>query len=147
MEGRTKTDSRILIARYTANASGVVPAFNSGYQYTKNETVSNGIYTVEIKSENDFTSCSFNVKSKSNLLTVEYLKVTDKVTSMSNMFISCSSLTRLYASNWDTGNVTDMGYMFYQCYQLAQLDTSNWDVSKVTNMHNIYSAIALHLLI
>ena len=45
-----------LIARYTANKSGVVPTFNDGYQYTKNETVSNDIYTVEISSDTDFTS-------------------------------------------------------------------------------------------
>ena len=58
----------MIIARYTANASGIVPTFNSGYEYTIEETVSDGIYTVEIKSEDDFTSCSFN--GKSNLLTI-----------------------------------------------------------------------------
>lgn len=31
----------MLIAKYTTNASGVVPAFNSGYQYTKKETNNN----------------------------------------------------------------------------------------------------------
>ena len=46
----------MLIAKYTTNASGVVPTFNSGYQYTANETESNGIYTVEISSDTDFTS-------------------------------------------------------------------------------------------
>lgn len=46
----------MLIAKYTTNASGVVPTFNSGYQYTVNETESNGIYTVEISSDTDFTS-------------------------------------------------------------------------------------------
>ena len=38
----------MLVAKYTTNASGVLPTFNSGYQYTVNETESNGIYTVEI---------------------------------------------------------------------------------------------------
>lgn len=46
----------MLIAKYTTNASGVVPTFNSSYQYTVNETESNGIYTVEISSDTDFTS-------------------------------------------------------------------------------------------
>ena len=64
----------MLIAKYTCNTSGIVPTFNDGYVYEVNETESNGIYTVEITSENDFTSCSFN--GKSQLLTVEYLKVT-----------------------------------------------------------------------
>ena len=49
----------MLIARYTANVEGVVPVFNEGYQYTVNETSSNGIYTVELYSDTDFTSCMF----------------------------------------------------------------------------------------
>ena len=121
-----------LIAKYTANVSGVVPTFNSGYQYTVNETESNGIYTVEITSNTDFTSCSFENKSK--LLTVEYLKVTDKVTDMSYMFSSCYRLTQLDTSNWDTSQVTNMDSIFASCSDLTQLDVSNWDTSNVTNM-------------
>ena len=49
-----------LIAKYTTNTSGVLPTFNSGYQYTVNETESNGVYTVELFSDDDFTSCSFS---------------------------------------------------------------------------------------
>ena len=46
------------IARYTTNASGVVPTFNEDYQYIVNETESNGIYTVELYSDTDFNrSC------------------------------------------------------------------------------------------
>ena len=126
----------MLIARYTANKSGVVPTFNSGYQYTKNETVSNGIYTVEINSDTDFTSCSF--KEKGNLLTVEYLKVTSNVTSMYSMFQNCSSLTQLDVSNWDTSNIQYMHDMFNACSQLTQLDLSNFDTSKVTNMSYMF---------
>ena len=126
----------MLIAKYTTNASGVVPTFNSGYQYTKYETVSNGIYTVEIDSRTDFTSCSF--KSKSNLLTVEYLKVTNKVTRMDSMFQDCSSLTQLDVSKWDTRQVQYMYNMFYNCSQLIQLDLSNWDTSRVTDMSNMF---------
>ena len=121
-----------LIAKYTASVSGVVPTFNSGYQYTVNETESNGIYTVEITSYTDFTSCSF--KNKSKLLTVEYLKVTDKVTNMSDMFSSCYRLTQLDTSNWDTSQVTNMDSIFASCSDLTQLDVSNWDTSNVTNM-------------
>ena len=128
--------SPMLIAKYTTNKSGVVPIFNSGYQYTKNETVSNDIYTVEITSNEDFTSCSFN--NKSNLLTVEYLKVTDKVTSMKEMFSGCSKLTQLDVSNWDTSNVTTMAGMFYGCPSLTQLDVSNWVTCSVTNMNSMF---------
>ena len=126
----------MLVARYTANASGVVPTFNDGYQYTVNETVSNGIYTVEINSDSDFTSCSFN--GKSQLLTVEYLKVTSNIVNMTNMFRDCSQLTQLDVSNWDTSNVQYMINTFRSCSSLTQLDVSNWDTSNVTNMSSMF---------
>ena len=125
-----------LIAKYTANTSGVLPTFNSGYQYTVNETESNGVYTVEISSDSDFTSCSFD--GKSELLTVEYLKVTSNVINMGYMFRNCSKLTQLDASNFDTSNVTAMNSMFNGCTQLTQLDVSNWDTSNVTNIGTMF---------
>ena len=125
-----------LIAKYTTNTSGVLPTFNDGYQYTINETELNGIYTVELFSDDDFTSCSFD--GKTELLTVDYLKVTDKVTNMSNMFRNCSKLTIVNSSNWNTENVLRMTNMFYICSSLTQLDVSNFDTSKVTSMSNMF---------
>ena len=121
-----------LIAKYTTNTSGILPTFNSGYRYTVNETESNGVYTVEISSDSDFTSCNFS--GKTQLLTVDYLKVTDKVTAMDSMFHSCSKLTQLDVSNWDTSNVTNMSSMFYGCSALTQLDLSTWNTSNVTSI-------------
>ena len=122
----------MLIAKYTCNVSGVVPTFNNGYTYEVNEVESEGVYTVEISSEEDFTSCSFS--GKSELLTVEYLKVTSNATNMNSMFKDCNNLTSLDVSNWNTGNVTSMQNMFRNCTSLTSLDISNWDVSNVTNM-------------
>lgn len=131
----------MLIAKYTAKKSRVVPTFDKDYQYTVNETVSNGIYTVEIYSDSDFTSCSFD--GKIYLLTVEYLKVTDNVTTLANndtgMFDGCRSLTMVNTSNWDTSNITDMRYVFYGCSKLTQLDLSNFDTSKVTEINSMFS--------
>ena len=126
-----------LIAKYTANTSGVLPTFNSGYQYTVNETESNGVYTVEISSDSDFTSCSFY--GKTQLLTVDYLKVTDKATTMVHLFNGCTSLTRVNASNWNTSNVTNMAYMFYGCKSLTSLDVSGFNTSNVTNMAYMFA--------
>ena len=133
-----------LIAKYTANTSGVLPTFNEGYQYTVNETESNGIYTVELFSESDFTSCNF--KDKTGLLTVDYLKVTDKVTSMNRMFSNCNKLTSLDVSNFNTSQVTNMKHMFKDCHNIISLNLSNFDTSNVTDMqymfedcHNIIS--------
>ena len=125
-----------LIAKYTANASGVLPIFNSGYQYTVNETKSNGVYIVEISSDSDFTSCNFS--GKTQLLTVDYLKVTDKVISMENTFNGCKSLTKVNTSNFDTSNVTDMNYVFQNCQSLTSLDVSNWNTSKVTHLQSVF---------
>ena len=125
----------MLIAKYTCNASSAVPNFNSGYVYEVSETESNGIYTVEITSEDDFSSCSF--RGKSELLTVEYLKVTNKVTDMGAMFYQCTNLTSVDVSNWDTKNVAIMSYMFQNCNNLPSLDLSNFNTSKVTNMQSM----------
>ena len=127
-----------LIAKYTTNTSGVLPTFNSGYQYTVNETESNGIYTVEISSDSDFASCTFS--GKTELLTVDYLKVTDKVTTMGSMFYNCSNLTQLDLSNFNTSNVTNMENLFRGCSKLTQLDVSNWDTSKAQYMHHMFNS-------
>ena len=126
----------MLIAKYTCNASGVLPEFNDEYVYEVNETESGGIYTVEITSDTDFSGCSFS--SKSQLLTVEYLKVTSKVTTMNSMFYNCTNLTSLDLSNFNTSKVTNMFCMFYNCKNLTSLDVSNFDTSNVKNMCGMF---------
>lgn len=69
-----------VIAKYNASKSGIVPTFNNGYIYEVFEKVSNDIYTVEITSDTDFTHCDFS--GLADLLTIEYLKVTSRVTDM-----------------------------------------------------------------
>ena len=56
------------------------------------------------------------------------------VTDMNSMFYSCSKLTSIDLSNFDTSNVTKMNSMFCNCSVLASLDLSNFDTSKVTDM-------------
>ena len=50
------------------------------------------------------------------------------------MFNSCSALTEIDVSNFDTSNVTDMGAMFRECSSLSSLDLSKFNTDKVTNM-------------
>ena len=123
---------RHLIARYTANASGVVPDFGVYNNYSINETESNGIYTVEIQASEDFTECYFS--NKSSILTIEYLKITNNVTDMSDMFYNCTSLESVNTDGWDTSNVIKMRNTFQKCSSLASLDVSSFDVSNVTHM-------------
>ena len=152
-----------LIAKYTSRSSGLFPNFNDGYVYTSEEIEKDGIYTVEIFSDDDFTSCSF--RAKSDLLTIEYLKFTNKVTTMLDMFYMCSSLTHIYGANdWNTSNVQTIRgifghcnslkelnakswnirladsacWLFENCYALEYLDISNWNTSKVTGMGHMF---------
>ena len=126
----------MLVARYTAEVSGVAPTFNEGYQYTVNETESNGVYTVELYSDTDFTSCSFAMKT--DLLTIEYLKVTKNVTSLNSLFANCNSLTSINCSDWDTSNVINMNSVFFYCDALTELDVSNWDTSNVGALNRTF---------
>ena len=79
------------------------------------------------------TSMGQMFSSCSSLTAIPMLD-TSSVTSMSNMFNACSSLTTI--PMLDTSSVTDMSQMFYSCYSLTtipQLDTSN-----LTNMNSMF---------
>ena len=58
--------------------------------------------------------------------------------SLNNMFSSCSSLTSLDLSNFDTSNVQYMESMFSSCSSLTSLDLSNFDTSKVSEMKHMF---------
>ena len=64
---------------------------------------------------------------------------TNNVTNMNSMFNSCSNLTNLDLSNFDTRLVTDMAFMFYKCENLTNLDLSNFDTQQVTTMGAMFS--------
>lgn len=122
-----------LIARYITNASGVVPDFNSGYQYEINETESDGIYTVEITSEEDFSTFKFRINN-TNLIGIEYLNVTSAVTSLDSSFYGCTKLQYVNGiDKWDISNssLTRMYSLFDGCSLLSTIDFSS------LNNHNI----------
>ena len=64
---------------------------------------------------------------------------TSQVTSMSRMFNSCSSLAIIDLSGFGTSKVTAMDSMFNSCSSLASLDLSSFDTSKVTSMSNMFN--------
>ena len=63
----------------------------------------------------------------------------DGVTTMNSMFISCSSLTSLDVSHFNTSNVTDMYQLFSNCYSLKALDLSGFNTSKVIRMDYMFA--------
>jgi surface protein len=97
------------------------------------------------------TYCNNLFQDFNKLTTINnlYLLDTSKVTVMSAMFSSCSSLTNLDLSNFNTGKVTNIKSMFFNCNGLTSLDISNFNTSQVTNMlemfYNCKSLINLDL--
>ena len=106
--------------------------------YTKEDGYSNVVVdvkapteTIDLKSGTKFAYSSFSA--------VPYTLICDSgVTDMSSMFSSCSNLTTLDVSNFNTSNVTNMNNLFYSCYSLKNLDVSNFDTSKVTDMSYMF---------
>ena len=75
-----------------------------------------------------------------NLKTIKFGNCfdTSSVTSMSDMFYSCKSLTSLNLASFNTSSVTDMGSMFNGCESLTSLDLSGFDTSSVTDMRAMF---------
>ena len=65
---------------------------------------------------------------------------TANVTDMRYMFSSCSSLTSLDVIHFNTANVTNMSYMFSSCSSLTSLDVTHFNTEKVTNMSFMFSS-------
>ena len=132
--------AQIKLAEYTFNNSvgDCLPTLTPNtITMTKEDSIS-GTTTRRIVYIDDSvlpTAISFN--SKSSLLTVEYLRVDSNIITMKQMFSSCSRLTSLDVSNFNTEKVTNMYQMFYDCSKLTSLDLSNFNTEKVTNMNNI----------
>ena len=58
---------------------------------------------------------------------------------MKAMFASCSSLTALDLTSFDTSQVTDMKSMFEGCVSLTSLDLSGFDTSQVWDMSGMFN--------
>ena len=78
-----------------------------------------------------------NLKKLETITGLEYLN-TEKVTDMSCMFRSCSSLTSLDVTKFNTVNVTNMSYMFTGCSALLSLDVTNFNTVNVTKMDRMF---------
>lgn len=70
---------------------------------------------------------------------IPHLDIRSQGRDMSNMFYSCSGLTSLDLTGFDTSAVMFMGEMFSGCSGLTSLDLSGFDTSAVRIMGNIFS--------
>lgn len=65
---------------------------------------------------------------------------TSTMTSMKNMFLSCSDLKEIiFGDNFNSSNVTDMDDCFGECEKLTSINTSKINVSNVTTMQNCFA--------
>ena len=79
----------------------------------------------------------FNLKKLKKIEGLTNLN-TSEVTTMSQMFEDCLSLTSLDLSNFKTEKVQDMSSMFYECKKLTSLDLSNFNAENVQNMSEMF---------
>ena len=79
--------------------------------------------------------------SKNNQIIYTYiphLDIRSQGRDMSNMFYSCSGLTSLDLTGFNTSAVTNMVYMFRNCSGLTSLDLTGFNTSAVTNMGEMF---------
>ena len=130
------------IAKYTCNASGVLPTFNSGYSaYKVNERDNgDGTYTTSIIADDvSILPTVIKFKGKNQLQKVHYLN-TSAVTDLSYAFNGCSNLTFINADNLVHSGVKNVTYLFATCGNLESIDVSSWDTSNVTNMNRLFAS-------
>ena len=119
---------------------GELGAQQYGFAQCENLTEVSGDNLVTNRTFEKTTSMSHMFSSCSNLTSLDVSKFnTSNVTTMSGMFSSCSNLTSLDVSKFNTSKVTDMSGMFYNCSNLTSLDVSGFDTSKVTDMSGMFS--------
>ena len=132
------TDDTTTNTLYIQGNGGVIANYNSRelfYNFSKLTEIEN----INLLDTSNVTSMSQMFEYCSSLTSLDVSKFdTSQVTDMGSMFYYCSSLTNLDVSNFDTSKVTNIGSMFYYCSSLTNLDVSNFDTSKVTNMESMF---------
>lgn len=78
----------------------------------------------------------------SEITTIDFGKCinTSNVTSMTDMFTACSSLTSLDLSSFDTSNVTSMKSMFYRCKSLSSLNLTGFQFKDDANVGYMFQS-------
>ena len=139
--------AQIKLAEYTFDNSvgDCLPTLTPSTITMTNEDTVSGTTTrriVYVDSEKTITKISFY--QKSSLLTLDYLKIDENINDMSGMFQSCSNVTTINASGWNTSRVTNMGYLFLACPKLTTIQGLNtWDTSQVQYLNQLFTQCPL----
>ena len=143
-QGVSKTTTKVVFDPSFASYTELESTSSWFLNFTKLETVTG----LENLNTQNVTSMSQMFYGCTSLTSIDTDKLnTENVTSMGYMFYNCSGLTTLDVSNFDTQNVASMNYMFYGCSGLQSLDVSNFDTQNVTSMgHMFYGCSGLQTL-
>ena len=89
------------------------------------------------KNEINTTTAMFH--SCSNITEIDLSNFnSSEIIYMSAMFYLCKSLTSVNFSNFDTSKVTNIGSMFYACISLISVDISNFNTSLIKDMGSMF---------
>lgn len=79
-------------------------------------------------------------KDLSSMKVIVTTEISNKATSLENMFFGCFSLMHIRSlSDWDVSGIDNMNGMFKECNSLKDLSPlSYWDVSNVTTMNSMF---------
>ena len=110
------------------------------YKFFANLTTLKTITGLEYLNTEKVTDMSFMFYSCSSLTSLDVTNFnTEKVMNMGSMFSSCSSLTSLDVTHFNTANVEDMNYMFSNCSSLTSLDVTHFNTANVKDMGSMFS--------
>ena len=88
---------------------------------------------------NTINNCKNMFHSCSNITEIDMSNFdSSQVTEMNSIFSECVSLTSINLSNFDTSQNTNFGSLFYGCALLTSLNLSNFNTSKATYMTKIF---------
>ena len=109
------------------------------YKYESNEIGEIGQIKIKFKFNKLLTSISYMFLRCSSLESIDLSSFnTNNVTYMNSMFGGCSSLESIDLSSFNTNNVTDMYSMFYGCSSLKSIDLSSFNTNNVNDMYNMF---------
>ena len=129
------------IARYTTNATGVLPTFNTdftGYEVGTTDN-GNGTYTIRIATNNlENMPSTIYFRDNSSLLTVEKIAIPG-LTDISQMIENCANVTYINVSDLDVSQVTIMNRALRKCNNLVTIDVTGWDTRNVTSLYGTFA--------
>ena len=126
------------LSNITLKIKGIGESYIFGHEQYHNFTQINYLKDVYINGERQETiEYKYYFNQINN--TVELIW-NDGIKDCKNMFRSCSNITEINMSYFDTSLVTNMYCMFQWCSSLTSLDLSNFDTSLVQNMQYIFNS-------